>query len=79
MCAKRSPIRYGFRAGAKAIRYSVDTALVDYSQFPIKQIIGLGEIYRDDHEMFGYEFSRSNRIASGENIQRKKLTHSVIF
>ena len=79
VCAKRSPIRYGFRAGAKAIRYSVNTALVDYSQFPIKQIIGLGEIYRDDHEVFGYEFSRSNRIASGENIQGKKLTHSVIF
>ena len=25
LCVKRSPIRYGFRAGAKAIRYSVNT------------------------------------------------------
>ena len=25
LCANRSPIRYGFRGGAKAIRYSVNT------------------------------------------------------
>ena len=28
LCVNRSPIRYGFRAGAKAIQYSVSIALV---------------------------------------------------
>ena len=56
----RSPIRYGFRGGARVIRYSVNIALT-FTQFPdISRFQAVLSI--DENEMNGSEMMHSDSI-----------------
>ena len=53
-CVNRSPIRYGFRGGAKAIRYTVNIALT-VTQFPdnskFQAVLSIDEIEMNESDM----------------------------
>ena len=53
-CVNRSPIRYGFRGGAQAVRYTVNITLT-FTQFPdsskFQALLSIDEIEMNESEM----------------------------
>ena len=53
-CANRSPIRYGFRGGAQAIRYTANITLT-FTQFPdstkFQALLSIDKIEMNESEM----------------------------
>ena len=63
LCAKRSPIRYGFRAGAKAIRYSVNTySICDFTLEKAWRRIAALQKSRWNHRSYAWTEAQSRMV-----------------